>query len=583
MESRTDSEPIYKTVTTTDGTIKTVIMFNDEHMDYYDISDIYDPDNEESGKYIPTKKTLIFKEGSLYYVESQDPITYKSVIKPIKIIYASEDSDEVVNITYGNDKYCLYQDIRTDPHKLIVDNKFVIFGNNLKEYALYRTNPEGQEECISMYFDSDGKFFSNRIPLTSLPGDYSTLKACTNCHTTTDLVEGESITLRIFNNLGNLSAELVIYVRNATWLNDLQSRENPILKLDARAAQEQGDRFYLWAKQDPKHLQIQPYLMYADGTIEDIDIDEQQCFLYGLEDFVPSYPGKTQSILLKYFLNHKESAVQQETLGMKRFLTCTKEIIVLSNENQYVVKLSIIPKWDKDYNTWRFRFFAYSDVRDAVYDVTQYCKLDERYPINVTPERFGEEQHMVVNYNLQDIFNTDKEINATQHIWITLHPNTDYVKYTFRDNNGTDKIYGADGSVVRRPILWYDADEDIYFIPSSIFKNVDAIIESFYLLANPPFNSLIETTAPIPTHMVLRDATNGQQLIGGPVPLIEYQQGFITIIGVPNLVGNTVLVEFLLDAGDGHYLILYGVPVDVVTGTYNSESKDIEFPDQLQN
>lgn len=559
---------------------RTLIIFNNRKPDALAYNDVYDPDNPESGKYVPTLYSLVVQEdGSLWYVSAQDPATYKSTLSPCSIVAQSDSSTSATIISYGNDKYCLYQDTRTDPHKLMVDAKFLVYGNNLVEYALYRTNTAGLEECISMYFDAAGQFHSNRIPLASISEEYPAYKYPTNCHTTFDLVEGEPVVLRIFNNLGNLAAEITLFVRDAIWWNDLESHTNPIVRLDAECLQMRGDDFFIYAQQDSSHLNIRPYLVYADGTQRYLNIDNKQCFMYGLDDYIPSYPGKHQKLIFKYFLNYRESATTDVTgANGVRFLTCEKNLITLENDNRYVVKLSVVPLWDADHATWYLRFFAYGDARDRVLDVTDYVTINSEFPFDGTVASFGKEQHVVLDYDLQALFNTNDSLNASQTLYITVWANDKYVKYTYRDSNDDVHIFGVDGSVTRRPILWYDEAIAQYFIPTSIFQNQEAVLESFYHLADPPFNPNQETQAPTPTHFVVRDPLNGHQLNGGPIPLSEYAQSWPMVIGTPVQVGNTVLMEFLRETESGVYQILYGVPVDVVAGTYNTEAVDPPTP-----
>lgn len=560
-----------------------VVLFQDVKPDVYTYDSIYDPDNPSSGKVIPSLLTLAIKnDGSLWYVSAIDPVTHKSTFKPISITSSGtggsgggdgEDGDDGTGaiISYGSDKYCVYQDTRTDPHRLVVDAKFLVYGNNLVEYALYRTKEDGTEECISMYFDSAGQFHSNRIPLASISEEYPTYKFPTNCHTTLDLTEGEPVTIRVFNNLGTIAAESTLFVRDAIWWNDLESHTNPIVSLDAECLQMRGDDFYIYAQQDPSHLNIRPYLTYANGTRKYLDIDNEQCFLYGLEDYIPSYPGKHQTLIIKYFLNHRETAtVDTEGANGVKFLTCEKNLIVLRNENRYVVKLSVIPLWDQEHATWHLRFFAYNDERSAVYDVTDLVTINKDFPFDGTTTSFGREQHLVLDYDLQSIFNTDDPIKASQSLYITVWANDKYVKYTFRDSDDDNHIYGVDGSITRRPILWYDEELAQYFIPTSVFANQEAVVESFYHLADPPFNPNTETQAPTPTHFVVRDPLNGRQLNGGPVPLTEYGQSWPMMLGTTPRVNSTVLMEFLQQTSSGTYLLLYGVPVDIVAGTFNS-------------
>src|SRR5574344_432449 len=136
---------------------KTLIIYNNRKPDAYAFADIFDPSNPTSGKYFPSVYSLVIKtDGSLYYVASRDETTFTTTLKPCSFI-TTDDSTNVNIVSYGNDKFCVYQDIRTDPHKLVVDAKFLVYGNNLVEYALYRTTEDGNEECISMYFGSDGE------------------------------------------------------------------------------------------------------------------------------------------------------------------------------------------------------------------------------------------------------------------------------------------------------------------------------------------------------------------------------------------------------------------------------------------
>lgn len=550
---------------------KTIILYNNRKPDAYGIEDIYDPEDPQSGKYFPSLYSLVVDTtGRLYYVSARDTANYSVTLTPCSYV-STDEENEVTIISYGNDKFCLYIDTRTDPHRLVVDAKFLVYGNNLVEYALYKTDLSGAEQCISQYYDAAGNFVSNRIPLQSISESYPSYKFPTNCHTTYDLVEGDPVVLRAYNNIGNLSAEITLYVRNAQWLNDLASHTNPIVSLNAEALQMMGDDFFLYEKQDVSHLNIQPYLLYVDGSRQDVNVDNQRCFIYGLDDVESSYPGRSQTIIIKYFLNYKETTTVS-TSDERRFLTCTKKIVIVDNENDYTVKLSCIPIWSSTYNQWQLYWFAYTDDRQGVYDVTALVKYNENYPFDGTSASFGKEQRVVVEYDLQSIFQTDDPITGVQTLYLTLWDNQKYERYTFRDSKDDSFIYGVDGSITRRPVIHYDETIEQYFIPTSIFENVDAVIESFYTLARPPYNPSVETVAPTPTHFTVRDAQNGRQIIGGPIPLTEYGQCWPTIVGVTIQPGQTVLVEFLYQDSDNSYAILYGVPVDVYAGTFNTEN-----------
>ena len=183
---------------------KTIILYNNRKPDAYGIEDIYDPEDPQSGKYFPSLYSLVVDTtGRLYYVSARDTANYSVTLTPCSYV-STDEENEVTIISYGNDKFCLYIDTRTDPHRLVVDAKFLVYGNNLVEYALYKTDLSGEEQCISQYYDAAGNFVSNRIPLQSISESYPSYKFPTNCHTTFDLVEGDPVVLRAYNNIGNL-------------------------------------------------------------------------------------------------------------------------------------------------------------------------------------------------------------------------------------------------------------------------------------------------------------------------------------------------------------------------------------------
>src|SRR5574344_1575331 len=112
------SEPISQRINV-NGT--TLIIYNNREPDSYAYSDIFDPDKPHSGKYFPSLYSIVIKEdGSVWYVATRNENTYKVTLKPINIVKIDNPDTEVDLVSYGNDKYCLYQDTRVSPYKLVV-------------------------------------------------------------------------------------------------------------------------------------------------------------------------------------------------------------------------------------------------------------------------------------------------------------------------------------------------------------------------------------------------------------------------------------------------------------------------------
>ena len=564
-----------------DGTI-IIIYSTKEHGAYY-IDQIFDPANPKSGTYFPALYSIVVKPDLTFWVvTARDELTYSVTLSPSRLV-STIDNDTTKISFYGNDKFGLYVDSRVNPTKLMVDAKLFFIGNNLVEYALYRKNAQGADECISEYYDSTGKFVSNRIPLSETTLGNLNIKFPTNCHTTTEMVDSEAITLRTFDNLGNETANVVLYAHDAFILNDLSSQSTAIVELNAECLQTRGDDFYVYEHQDLEELNIRPYIVYADGTKQYLNVDNEQCFIYGLDDFIPSFPGFSQTIVIKYFLNHKETSTLTEAVSGSRFISIEKKIVVIrrsATAADFSIKLVPVPRWHKATESWTLRWLAYTQERNHVYDVTDHVTYNsELFPFDGTRDKWGHEQHIQASYELSSVFSTTDEILGTQDVYITLWDgNNTYARYTYRDDTDNDApVYGAEGALVRRPVIHYDETLNQYFIPSTIFTSWESVVEAFYIKSHPPFRAHSESVAPTPDHFILRDADSGQMIIANAISKEQFTQAFSTLYGTPNLVGDTVVVEFLKETEvGGIYEILFGAPVDVVkspTG-YNTEEND---------
>lgn len=559
------------------------ILFKDKRVSSCFLDQVYDPDldgpyPEDDASFprvIPKEGATVVERdtGILYYCVSVDNITYKSTLKRTKIVAETDDDGNIIRIiSYGNDKYMLFYVTDTKPTKLIIDSKLILYGNQLVEYQLIKTNKRGEKEIISIYLDSDEVVKGTRIPMMSV-GALIGAKQCTNCHTYATIEDGDTVELQCFDNVGILSAVVTLFTKNGTRLNDLLSDSDIIVNLDAVSLQMQGSDFYIYQRQDPSHLGIIPRLEYNDGTVSEIAIDNKSCFLYGLDDFTPSFPGQQQKIIIKKFLGPKEFSKNSiNTLNGQRYLTCTKTITVLASKSLDGVKVSVMPIWNPHTDSYVFKYVAYSDRRDKVVDVTGH--VTSNTPVDAA--LFYQTQQLQLYMDLSEVFSTSSPVPYQQNVWLVLRPYKEYVRYILSDTADMDQVFGTESPYLRRPTIQYDATEEQYFIPTSRFATKEKFLEAFYTNAHPPYNTVSETLAPTPTHFTIRALDNLTTLITTPIPIERYNQLWnINRRGDPDmLVGTNVIVEFLVENGDS-YLILYGVPVDVHTGTYNTEEADL--------
>ena len=158
------------------------------------LDQVYDPDrdgtyidSDDFPRLIPKEGALVVDRsehgrGNLYYVESVDPDTFKSTLRPVTIVAEYGDESEYKVISYGNDRFTLFVNKDHKPTLLTVSSNFVVFGSDLVRYQIYRYTKANEREIISVYLDSDENYQGNLIPLLPIQEGYP-IKKCTNCHT----------------------------------------------------------------------------------------------------------------------------------------------------------------------------------------------------------------------------------------------------------------------------------------------------------------------------------------------------------------------------------------------------------------
>ena len=562
-----------------------VILLKDQKPDSLFLTQLYDPDTDGiyvdgSAKLIPKPGSLVIDKangGSLYYVSSIDE-RFKSTLVPCSIVVKDDGSSIIKLLSYGNDKFYLFYDNRVKPTKLIIDGKLIVFGSSLSEYRLVKTNASGKTEILSAYIDTNESYCGERIPLADING-ISGAKQLTNCHTFySGWQEGDVIEAEIYDNVGVLCLVVQLFIKRATILNDLASNNGIITGFDATCNQMMGSDFYLYQRQDPNHLAITPVITYSDLSSEQVVINNKDCFLYGFENFTPSFPGQKVKIMIKKYLNHRQQSTLAVQTADKRYIVCEKMVTVISNTSVDGIKVSVMPIYDLQLNTYYLKFVAYTDKRDRVIDVTQYVNLTTEFD----GMKVNAPQRLMFNLDLGKVFNSDVYIPYNQICYISLKPYKEYQRYTLSDYADLNPVYGVESVVSRRPVIMYDAALEQYFIPTSKFPDVDSFLEAFYYNANPPYDTN-ESIEPVkPTHFTIRALDNLGTIITAPIEIEQYIQAWnITRTENPGmLVGYNVIVEFLVVTSSSTQ-ILYGVPVDVYLSEtpyrqYNTEENNLQ-------
>lgn len=570
-----------------------ITLFQAQNPSLFLLSQIYVPGVEPNltvspptGNVIPVVGCLLIDSISsdiLYVVTAVDPITYATTYVPAQLAANNSDpnSSQVSLLSYGNDIFRVYYDPRTNPVTVIPDTRLVTFGNQNASYQIV-LNPGPNQTIISQYYNQAGVYLGNLVPLVDitslpiLPGTTeqpvltTTGKYCLPCYTNTALTDGQQVAIQIFNSQGAQTAQWIAFAKESVIANEFTYTIPTISSMTITSVQSRSNNeIYIYQNQNTDSLGLQVELTYTDGTVIQAPIDNTQCFVYGLSDFVSSYPGLRQNILVKYYLSSEQVATPS-LLNGQTFITAEASLVVISNNLSYGVKISSIPVWDASINQYQLNFFMYNTNRSAPTNVTG---LVSYLGANIfSGSTYGSAQYLTlgVDLNAVDPISYPVSTQYQQNLVLTLQPLTSTVRYIIADSSNATIVYGTNSVANPRPQLYFDQSTNMYVV-NPVFNTQALFLTNFYTNANPPYDSINEVSAPTPTHFQVKDPSTGIAVTTAPIPMTQYQAEFaITANGNANRYaqpGSNLVVEFLLQLNNNTTLFLYGVPVDVISQT----------------
>ena len=593
------------------------VLFGEKAAGVYRMSEIYFPSKyegitpEQSGKIVPAVGSLVVDDttglhNQQYTVTSVDPITYEPTLIPSTFVVDSTAQVDRV-LSYGNDVFMLYfssvtvaiEGSNVNLTRLIVDNKLSLFGNHAATYQLVRTNPDdGTETVISRRYEpgNNPRLIPNKTSIPMLDTGVEGIRKCDGCYTEETLTEGEDIRCDIYTAGGILIAQIHLIAKKGHLLNEPVDAANPIVDMIIEGSQMDADgNLYLFYGQNESELAIYVRLLYANGDSQSVAIDNKRGFCYNLDLVSSSIAGAVYEILVKYYLAPCDSVDPSSDIvsnegsnGYARYISKTAKIIIKTEEEDRISKVSPIPFWDSTNNRWVLQFLRYRANRL----MSPYHTNDPEDKEYVTivdntfnGSLFGSYQTVTISYN--EVVNYNDEDSVVQTV-----PKTETFAIKLKQRNTTDTTfaenflikeavtdeveYGNNVTPHIRPRIVYTAGSNGgYFVPDEVFRQnstqsaAEVFVENFYTNAKPP-KLTEESAAPVPTHFRIKLA-DGTAISRVKIPITNFSNNLQLIIPhnqQPNYyVGQTVVVEFLKQIDTVSDEILYGVPVEVIART----------------
>lgn len=493
-----------------------------------------------SNKYVPNVKDYIIDPTTftVYIVTLIDPVTLVpslNEIIPAAFNTGLSNTDILFGVGPGtqSDTYRVYLDTSLTPYTLAVDVRLRVAGTRTSYCIIYKgplvADPANM---ISMIYDSNGNFISNKIPLELVAIDNTTnysIKAVSVCNTSQPLVDGEIVTAVFYDAQANVVSKRQLLVENTSFIRSLNvslkyitgiALDSPFLSLSSSSTIE----FPLNVPVNA--LNLQGIVSYSDGSSITLPIDGVKFSVIGLDQYVSTIVGQKIPLVLTYALGPNE-VTYSAALGNGNYITEPYYIVTTNSDNSYDVKIYGYPEWGGVGVGYTMRFFLVNLDRNIFIDVTEYTTFASDTGL-YDPTQYGYVQRKAVQLNLNTASGIFKPYIFTQLMDINLitTPSGTITPWTVSQVSGSDiPPYGTGlvatiSSIVGLSLV--NISGGITDFPTWLTK----VYNQTFPLVNP-YN---ETAAIAPTHFALIQGTN--EVV---YPITSWNQ---------NLSGGLVFAEF---------------------------------------
>lgn len=470
------------------------------------------------------------------------------------LTFAKEDEGELnqfrgVGPGYQSETWRIFYDKSVIPHTLMVDVNLHQYGTDTAYMKLFKgRDTSSTGKVISQYRNSNLDNYSENVPLVTIGSrfdDSNAIKRPLVCHTTEHLEIGEVVTAVTYSASGKACSENTFIVANAANVRSLDAATAYVtgIELISPFISSSDDRLVEF----PSNIQrdglfTMAKVYYSDGSDRILSIDGGRFSILGLDHYISTLRGETNSFGLRYQLADNELA-WNTSIGADRHITEIYRYRTLEVDGSYSVNLVAIPRWADATAGYELEYWLFNLDRDIVLNVTDYIEPGANTEI-FNGKKFGTVQHISVALELSKLnigLNSYRHVQNFQ-IGLSGNPLNYDVPYLIQYHVSQTPGYGTNTKLkmTRRE----RADEIGINLNGYLdFRSLDLFLEGTYYQTKPLFDENVEAKAPVPTHFSVTtpDGTS-----------MEFEiEKWNQEVGIPNnpqfpmVEGSTLTIEWL--------------------------------------
>jgi hypothetical protein len=527
----------------TDG--YTPIYQPDDRWNMWSLHEIYTGAAGQN-KYIPKVNDYVLEPetGTTYIVTDLNNVTFIPELTEIAF-NSSVSSDSLISST--GDNYRIYFDKSIVPYTLSVDGLLRVYSNTAMTAKIYQGTFIDPTKIVSRTYDNNGNFLGHDVSLELVAyntHDNYAIKSVPTCNTDTDLQDGETCIVVIYDADGKVISKVSCIVEETTYVAQAFAEQKYITQIYIKSAfidNSQPDVIHY-----PVNLPIASFnpigvVQYNDGSTVEYPIDGDKFRIYGLDSFLSTIIGHRVPIVINYRLDSNEAALASVDSD-NYYVTRPYTLIVDSPNTSYNVKLFVYPVWVDDTNGYTYKAFLMNLDRNVLFDVTSDISLSSNSP-SFNPLAYGLTQRLTFNVDLANVSGIYHSFIHSQTVDIILRGAASDTSVTniwevASQVPSNVPLYGTDLRAIRDQI-----NTNKVRIDNNI-NTVAEFIDKLYITTSPLFNPILEQEPLTPSHIEVKYGT--ENVI---VPIDQYTNDFTFSVSVQML--SNIDIVFLKEVNSG--------------------------------
>lgn len=520
--------------------------------------------NQVVGNVITTYVVTAVAAGSLIpsLVEAQAPYSEGS--------FTNNDILFGVGSSGASETYRIYIDKSVVPYRLAVDARLTVHGSAVVAAKIFEGSEIGTTgKVISATYDNAGVFLSENANLelvaSAAYSNNTAIKVVAPCFTSTNLTDGELVTVVFYDINGFVVSKRQLLVENTGFVRSTDAAARSVVDVSLQSPFLSSQK--LNTLEYPINLPVstanmQGVITYNDGSVVLLPVDGVRFSIAGLDAYDPTFVGQTYPIVLKYVLQEGETAYGVHNAASPHIAREMSLITVASNLN-YQVQLNSYPVWVNATQGYRLVHYLTDMNRSRIVDVSSLVTIKDG-TVGYNPTNYGAKQALTftLNLNTVDVVYDSFVVEQTQE-FVLQAPGT------YRQTPASPPNWYATAIAGRTP---YFGNNVFVKFKANLsggntlnlkgnFASFTEWLQACYYNALPLFNPATESKAPEPTHF---------RIVSGPntatYSIDQWSTDLVVSFGLNN--SDTLMVEFYYETTSRRLsLAVAGMPLYQISST----------------